>query len=887
MMNGIQLLDEFRTQRSEPAFSELVRRYTNLVYSAARRRLGSEALAQDASQSVFIRLASHPPALTTEAELTAWLHRTTVHVSIDLWRSESRRHAREETAAAMQIHPDHQSAWTEIAPALDEALNELSEPDRQAILLRFFNQQSMREVGGAFGISEDAAKMRVSRALDRLRNQLSARGVACPAAALGAFLSEHAVEAAPVGVAVAIAAFHYPLATGAGAAAASSTGVAAGLSIGKLAAGIGALVLVGLLTWQWMERGGSGPGQNAEIGAAAEVALAEQGANPAAGSGRDRSAASSPAQLTPAEMLLAAARARQRIVSGTVEYRVERLWTAFHDTNWLRMSAVFDGHKRRFEQTGREYSYTYDADSEKQEEIKAKAGAFGFDKDGAVRAGYLNPFEARRVTIYDGISLMEYSESDGKPQGTQLDDPDKGSSSFVFDPRTFGLTPSTYPLMTIERALMLDSASAFELVGKEALDGIEAWHLRRSDEERYDLWLDTANPARVLKADSGSSVMVAKYGRATAGPLPVEVTFTYLGPNRAIQGQNRIVQTAAQFNVPVEPATFTLAGLGMKIGTDVGDSRIRRRIGYWTGTGLSEDLPRKTAAAGASEEEKPTLEEMLVILDNTDPASLVAFDAASWILLNTQDGPEVEKAAGVILREHVRSPELLGFCQEMGRMRHRCTQELLEAVVKENPNDEIRATACFTLATIAKDQCNYGVEKPLAARAEKLFERVVSEFSKAGRTGENLASKATAELSELRRVTIGKQAPDFEATDIDGKVRRLSDLRGKVVVVHFFWDAFPVNGPDQHFKMLARFANQQFVWIGIYGDDDLDKAVAAVGKDQIPWPIIWDGRGGPISTDWNVRGWPHTFVLDRQGVIRGRGFLEGEVVKKVTELLAE
>ncbi|MHC1767960.1 MAG: sigma-70 family RNA polymerase sigma factor [Verrucomicrobiia bacterium] len=886
-MNGIQLLDEFRTRRSELAFSELVRRYTNLVYSVAKRRLGSEALAQDASQNVFIRLASHPPALSTEAELTAWLHRTTVHVSIDLWRSESRRHAREETAATMQTHPDTEPSWTDIAPALDEALNELSEPDRQAILLRFFNQQSMREVGGAFGISEDAAKMRVSRALDRLRNQLSARGVTCPAAALGAFLGERAVEAAPVGVAAAIAAFHYPIATGAAAAATSSTGLLATLSIGKLAAGIGGLALVGILTWQWIERRGSDLDQNVASGTAADAASAEQGTNPAAGPTRDRSAVNSPIQLTPAEMLQAAARARQRIVSGTIEYQVDSLSTTFQNTNQLRIVATFDGHKRRFEQTGREYFYTYDADQEKQEEIKAKSDAFGFDKEGAVRAGYLNPFEAHRVTIYDGTSLMEYSESDGKPQSTQLDDPGKGSSSYVFDPRTFGLTTSTYPLTTIERALMLEAAGAFELVGKEAVDGIDAWHLRRSDEVRYDLWLDAANAARVLKVDDGGSVMVAKYGRDTAGPLPVEVTFTHLGPNRAIQSESRFVQTAAQFNMPVEPATFTLAGLGMKIGTDVIDRRVHQRLGYWTGSGLSEDLPRKTAAAGASEEEKPTLEEMLAILDNIDPASLVAFDAARWILLNTQDGPEVEKAAGVILREHVRSPELLSFCQEMGRMRHRCTQELLQAVLKENPNDEIRATACFTLATISKDQCKYGEDKPLTARAEKFFERVVNEFSKAGRTGENLAWKATAELSELRRLTVGKQAPDLEATDIDGKLRRLGDLRGKVVVVHFFWDAFPVNGPDQHFKMLAPFANRQFAWIGIYGDDDLDKAVAAVGKDQIPWPIIWDGRGGPISTDWNVRGWPHTFVLDRQGVIRARGLREGEVVRKVTELLAE
>src|SRR5262245_61645757 len=153
-MNGTDLLAEFRKNRSDKAFGELVRRYTNLVYSAARRRLANDAAAEDATQSVFIRLASAAPELRDDAALVAWLHRTTIHVSIDRWRVETRRRAREEHAAAMQTHADD-AAWNELAPVLDEALNELADAERQVILLRFFEHKSMREVGGAFGISED------------------------------------------------------------------------------------------------------------------------------------------------------------------------------------------------------------------------------------------------------------------------------------------------------------------------------------------------------------------------------------------------------------------------------------------------------------------------------------------------------------------------------------------------------------------------------------------------------------------------------------------------------------------------------------------------------------------------------------------------------------
>src|SRR6266446_974640 len=118
-MNGTDLLADFRANRSEGAFTALVRRYTNLVYSVARRRLSNDSLAQEVTQMVFIRLAKAAPNLRGDAQLVAWLHRTTVHVSIDLWRAETRRRAREEHAVAMQADPLENIAWNEMAPVLD------------------------------------------------------------------------------------------------------------------------------------------------------------------------------------------------------------------------------------------------------------------------------------------------------------------------------------------------------------------------------------------------------------------------------------------------------------------------------------------------------------------------------------------------------------------------------------------------------------------------------------------------------------------------------------------------------------------------------------------------------------------------------------------------
>src|SRR6266542_2748195 len=129
-MNGTDLLAEFRATRAEPAFCELVRRFTDLVYSIAKRRVADMTLAQEVTQIVFIRLAKAPPKLDAEAQVLAWLHRTTVHVSIDLWRSETRRRAREQHAVAMQTDRTEQVAWNEMTLVLDEALDGLDDADR-------------------------------------------------------------------------------------------------------------------------------------------------------------------------------------------------------------------------------------------------------------------------------------------------------------------------------------------------------------------------------------------------------------------------------------------------------------------------------------------------------------------------------------------------------------------------------------------------------------------------------------------------------------------------------------------------------------------------------------------------------------------------------------
>jgi RNA polymerase sigma factor (sigma-70 family) len=200
------LLRQYAERRSNEAFATLVNRHLNLVYSAALRQVRSPHLAQEVAQSVFSDLARNAPTLKSDTVLTAWLYRVAYRTAIDVVRHESRRQAREQIAMEMAAMNTPSSEWTRIEPLLDETMEVLDEEDRTAILLRYFDNKSLREVGQALGISEDAAQKRVSRAVDHLRELFSKRGVAVGSAGLIALLTAHAVQAAPAGLSTAIAA---------------------------------------------------------------------------------------------------------------------------------------------------------------------------------------------------------------------------------------------------------------------------------------------------------------------------------------------------------------------------------------------------------------------------------------------------------------------------------------------------------------------------------------------------------------------------------------------------------------------------------------------------------------------------------------------------------
>jgi RNA polymerase sigma factor (sigma-70 family) len=202
MTPDCELLGRYAQTKSEEAFAELVRRHVNLVYSAALRQVNGDAhLAQDVAQTVFTDLARKASALSRRATLAGWLYTSAHFAAAKAARTENRRRNREEQLMREPIHESAPAAdWEKLRPVLDDAMHELKEADREAVLLRYFEGRQFAEVGAKLGLNENAARMRVERALEKLRASLTKRGLAATAA-LASAISANAIQVAPVGLA--------------------------------------------------------------------------------------------------------------------------------------------------------------------------------------------------------------------------------------------------------------------------------------------------------------------------------------------------------------------------------------------------------------------------------------------------------------------------------------------------------------------------------------------------------------------------------------------------------------------------------------------------------------------------------------------------------------
>jgi uncharacterized protein (TIGR03435 family) len=230
MNDDLTLLREFARNNSETAFAEIVSRHVNLVYSVALRQTRDAHLAEEITQAVFIILARKADSLGDKTILPGWLCRTARYASANALTIQRRRQQREQEAHMQSIlNEPEDETWPHIAPLLDGAMDKLGQKDHDALVLRFFENKNFAEVGAALGASEDAAKMRVNRALEKLRKFFTKRGVVSTATIIAGVISANSVQAAPVALAKSVTAV--AIAKGAAASASSLTLIKGALKI--------------------------------------------------------------------------------------------------------------------------------------------------------------------------------------------------------------------------------------------------------------------------------------------------------------------------------------------------------------------------------------------------------------------------------------------------------------------------------------------------------------------------------------------------------------------------------------------------------------------------------------------------------------------------------
>jgi RNA polymerase sigma factor (sigma-70 family) len=203
MMNDMELIQKYARENSGEAFAMLVSRHVSLVYSVAFRQVHDIHLAEEISQTVFIILARKAGSLGPKTVVAGWLCKTARFTSSKALTIQNRRHRREQEAyMRSNLNEMESNVWKHIEPLLDMALASLGENDHNAIVLRYLEGQNFKNISTALGTTEAGAKMRVNRALEKLRKFFSQRGLTCSAALIAAAISANSIQAAPLGLAV-------------------------------------------------------------------------------------------------------------------------------------------------------------------------------------------------------------------------------------------------------------------------------------------------------------------------------------------------------------------------------------------------------------------------------------------------------------------------------------------------------------------------------------------------------------------------------------------------------------------------------------------------------------------------------------------------------------
>jgi thiol-disulfide isomerase/thioredoxin len=263
--------------------------------------------------------------------------------------------------------------------------------------------------------------------------------------------------------------------------------------------------------------------------------------------------------------------------------------------------------------------------------------------------------------------------------------------------------------------------------------------------------------------------------------------------------------------------------------------------------------------------------------------------------LGAGESPASEKALTILAKSHIDDARISQVINDLAYTKWAGADAFLQNVLEKSSSREARGLAAYWEAYRLGEKANDELGTPAGDRAAKdaeaLLHAVIAKYADvpAGRGNATLGQRAAVALTELQRLAVGKVAPDIEGTDGDGKPFRLSDYRGKVVVLDFWGHWCPdCRGVYPRQRELAKqFEGKPFVLLGVNSDENRDELKKVLAKRGVTWRYWFDGgvRGGPIASAWNIQSWPTIYVLDAKGVIRHRG--HEELADKLEQIVSQ
>jgi thiol-disulfide isomerase/thioredoxin len=274
----------------------------------------------------------------------------------------------------------------------------------------------------------------------------------------------------------------------------------------------------------------------------------------------------------------------------------------------------------------------------------------------------------------------------------------------------------------------------------------------------------------------------------------------------------------------------------------------------------------------------------------TDPAALEAY---RWIITRASNVPEAKTAADLVIQDWVSDPRLETLCKSLVYHSDEAGNRVLRAAIEKSPHRPVQGYARYSLATALRkdaDRRTAGGHVPVRLQAqvdeaERLFKEVIDGYAEL-KFLPTLGKAAEADLYEMKNLSIGKAAPEFEGGTLDGKPVKLSDYRGKVLLVVFWgtWCGPCMADLPHEQELFKKYDGRPFTILGIDCGDNRAKAVKTCADKGVTFPSVWDGESsdGPVQKQWNVRGWPTLYLLDTKGVIRFKGdYLRGRTQRKL------